>query len=200
MTDTWEKQIDFDFEWGRSILMERGLVVPMLIMHADKPMIVSLGNVPDERMMETRAVLKMLALAHNVRAVSFIAEAWVRKLAKRPGESEAEVNRRGEEGPRPSEAEDRSEAVIAAIFWRNATGQRQTLARMGEIDRGWDGKVKGLLPLDDMVNAHAKSPWAEIVPPVDVPPEIRERVRKLIPALLRDFGFDLDIIEVEPHH
>lgn len=86
----------------------------------------------EEEALHTFLAVKGVAL--QTRAATHIAEAWVRSITRRPGESDAELQQRGE-AVEPSKAEDRTEVVIITAVWRDRDWQRHVLVGTRQIER-----------------------------------------------------------------
>ena len=78
----------------------------------------------DEENRRCFELVRLWCIAHDAHALTFISEAWMRR-----------------------DAEDRVEAVMVAITWRDAAGERQTLFEAREITRRANGKPDGLAPM-----------------------------------------------------
>jgi hypothetical protein len=200
--DDWKRQVDFDFDFAKQALLERGRLFVTLILHgAEHSTVIIAAGVMDEDdgRLRLMAYLKLLALADGVKAISFLGEAWIRKLSARHGESEEAFKQRALSGPRPSQAEDRREIVFASIFWRDDAGEMQSLVRQGEIQRDGDATITGFdeTPLGSGA-AHYESPWSAAIPPFDLTPEQRTQARALADTAAEKLG--LQALEITRSH
>lgn len=135
----WRPVLERQFEWAAKELTKPDAELPAIItLYTDDP------TVPNEVIYapfttdaEEKALYTFLAVkgvALQTRAATHIAEAWARRLTRRPGESDAELQQRGE-AVEPSQAEDRTEVVIITAVWRDQDWQRHALAGTRTIER-----------------------------------------------------------------
>ena len=122
----WAKQLRFDMAFAEKSLCARGSVTAMFIVHT-KGGGVQLLVTPwedDEEKRRCCELVRLWCIAHDAHALTFISEVWMRR-----------------------DAEDRVEAVMVAITWRDDAGERQTLFEAREITRRANGKPDGLAPI-----------------------------------------------------
>jgi hypothetical protein len=196
----WVQQLRFDVEYAKRILLTSGEVRPMFVMHTREGVKVFAMTAPNE---EARlAIFKLLALtciAENAEGLTFISEAWMRKLPQLAGETPAEARRRAKQGPMPSQAEDRIEIVIVQTAYRDPeTGERRVLCDAREILRGADGKPSGV---KESQGEQPDSLEGRIVNIFPVEPP-GEAARSLARTVLAEFSkrFDLHQVDVSGGH
>jgi hypothetical protein len=171
LTD-WTKQLRFDMEYAKRMLLEDGGVRPMFVLHTDDGIIPCPTDMGDKG--KIRAIISMLCLAYRAVGVTFIGEAWAMRPAspddhQRPGESWADWEART---VAPSESERRFEIVLVQSTFYDDAGEKAGLASMREIERGADGKPTGLAP--EITHTHGVKPEDAIQGPTfNILPERR---------------------------
>jgi hypothetical protein len=163
---------------------------------ADTLHILNASFTSDAAKQRAYSIVRVMAIAHAADAVSMFAEAWVRTVPRRHGESEAEWDKRGTD-VMPSEAPDRTEVVSVVLGYRGKAGDRHTLHSLREIIRGDDGKPTGLKPDDTQERGEPDGDLAELVPAVSPSPGARAEAQ----ALLKLVGPAMQMIPIhKPGH
>ena len=153
-------------------------------------MVLGAGWADDRQKDRVATYLAALCEAEGAVALSFISEAWIRKMSQRTGETEAEFRERAG-ALRPSQAEDRAE-VISAMLTARQDGERITLVKMGEIERRADGKpVRVAVQPDRDEPYRFESPWARLIAETPPSPMQREAARMALDGLARLCGLEL---------
>jgi hypothetical protein len=193
----WAEALAYDADFAEKTLIERGEVLPMFVIHAAGALyILNASFESDAAKQRAYSIVQVMAIAHAADAVSMIAEAWVRSVPQRHGESEAEWRKRGTD-VMPSQAEDRIEVVSVVLGYRGKTSDRHTLHSLREIIRGDDGKPTGLKPDDTQERGKPGGIMADLVP--RVPPSPGERAEAQ--ALLKLVALDMEMIPIhKPGH
>jgi hypothetical protein len=141
----WRDNLAHDIAWAQSILMGEGEMRPMFVLHnRDGSVTPFLTAFQTEG--EKRAIFqffRILIVASEAIGFSFLAEGWMKSHAKLPGETEEESMARAMAGPSPMQSETRKEVLTVMMTYRDEGGERQTLSSIRELDRDWDGKIKG---------------------------------------------------------
>lgn len=181
----WEKQLRYDIQFAERRLIANGSVRRMFMVHLERAIHILTPRFEDK---DTEvAYLGAYCTAHDARAISSIAEAWMRIPDKRHGETDADYNRRLS-GVAPSEDETRIEIVVAVVAYRDSAGERQTISEIREIERRSNGKPSGLVANAKFERIKPETTmggrFAELLPPR--PPTARERMEAV--ALLRSLG------------
>lgn len=165
----------------RNILANGELLSAFLIYtHSNTHCAVAAPWGSDEQRTVTLKLLRILCVAHDAAAVCWINEAWT--LAIDPKVDNPHI--------RPKDSERRQEAVVVA-FLSQATADQDQVSYLSsrEILRNTAGKVTDLGPERFLSGDRCDSVLAEILPPVRVPPEIRQAAKRIAEdsGLLRYF-------------
>ena len=144
----WAKQLRFDMAFAEKALCAKGSVTAMFIVHTkgSGAHVLVTPWADDEEKRRCRELVRLWCIAHDAHALTFISEVWMRRMQRHPRETEAEFEAR-QHAVQPRDAEDRTEAVMVAITWRDDAGERQTLFEAREITRRANGKPDGLAPM-----------------------------------------------------
>ena len=143
----WAKQLRFDMAFAEKTLLARGEVTAMFVVHAkDAGHVLVTPWADDEEKRRCRELVRLWCIAHDASALTFISEVWMRRMMRYPRETDAEFEARTH-AVQPRDAEDRLEAVLVCICWRDEAGERQTLVEAREITRRANGKPDGLAPM-----------------------------------------------------
>ena len=143
----WAKQLRFDMGFAEKAVCASGSLTAMFIVHTKGG--VELLVTPwedDEEKRRCCELVRLWCIAHDAHALTFISEVWIRRMQRHPRETDAEFEAR-RHAIQPRDAEDRLEAVMVCVTWRDAAGERQTLFEAREITRGANGKPDGLAPI-----------------------------------------------------
>jgi len=189
----WKRQMRFDIEYAKRTLLERGQVAAMFVVHTRAGAQVYLTPLYSEATKRaTYQLLHLTCIALNAEGLTFMSEAWLRKLPVMPGETQMEARQRASEGPMPRDAEDRIEVVMVQTAYRDAeTGERKILADMREITRGTDGKPTGLKEAFEAADA-IEGRVVNIFP--EEPPSAAERAAAISALELLGGQFDMSTI------
>ena len=123
----WAKQLRFDMAFAEKALCASGSLTAMFIVHTrggGVQLLVTPWEDDDEEKRRCCELVRLWCIAHDAHALTFISEVRMRR-----------------------DAEDRVEAVMVAITWRDDAGERQTLFEAREITRRANGKPDGLAPM-----------------------------------------------------
>jgi hypothetical protein len=135
-----DKQFRFDCDFAEKQIMSHGSLNQMFIMHS-KTGSTALGIAwqNDAEKQQALELLHLYSVAHDVRAISTLSEAWMTK-------HDAPIK-----GPvlRPSKSERRAEIVMITLSSLEENGEQKVRASIREILRNSDGKVVGL-GIEDM--------------------------------------------------
>jgi len=143
----WAKQLRFDMAFAEKTLIARGELTAMFVVHAkDAQHVLVTPWADDEEKRQFRDLVRLWCIAHDAHALTFISEVWLRRMMRHPRETEAEFEAR-RDAVQPRDAEDRLEAVLVCICWRDDAGERQALFETREITRRDNGKPDGLAPI-----------------------------------------------------
>lgn len=127
-------------------------------------------------------IYRTLGIGLNARMVTMMSEAWLRSIARRHGESEAQQTKRAQ-AIMPSQAEDRIEVVIVSTAWRDDAGKTHLIASVREIVRDEAGDYVRLVPVHGGPpdgEAMTEGWLRDVIPPVDVSPHDRETAMSLL--------------------
>lgn len=190
--DRWTKQLRFDIEFAKQMVLEQGSCANILVVYVrgKAPMIL---QPPRDLSRDTVAgYLRAVCIAEDAEAFGFISEAWMRIVDRRDRETEAEHNERAY-GIAPSQAEDRIEVVIAELVWRDDGGERRTMHEFREIVRDAKGEPVGFRPgpaTPGGGKVESEGRWVDVLTPER--PTVEERARA-VAALkhLAEFGLEL---------
>lgn len=156
------------------------------------PIVVGTGFGGPREKERVYTMIRLMAVAHEADAISYVSEAWMRKVDKAHGETEAEHHARAAEIA-PSQAEDRMEVVICSIAWRDGFGQRQSTMRAREMVRGDDGKLVELRPMawTEDRDGYAEGPAMELLPVRRPSPEQVAKARAVVDQLAPLLGLEM---------
>jgi hypothetical protein len=176
----YAKQIRFDFEFAKQMILTDGTVVSMFVLrNATAINIVPATWQNDHEKANTMNAVKLLCLAMGANCLTFIGEAWMRSIHPIPGETKAEKEARIVAVP-TAEAEDRIEIVAVQTTWLDdATGERHADITTGEIVRGANGKPASIKPFDSGVG---RGRMHDILPDRILPEEERVALRARLEA------------------
>jgi hypothetical protein len=131
-------------QFAEKSLRATGSVMPMFIVHTKTGShVIATPWKDDKEKALCRQMVRVFCIAHNATALTFLSEVWMRRLMRHPRETDAEFQVR-QDAVAPSEAEDRTEAVMAIAAWRDDAGERQIVFEAREIERRLNGKPSGL--------------------------------------------------------
>jgi hypothetical protein len=191
--ERWQEQVEFDVTFARQILLDKGQVLPMFILHrAEGPLVIPALMLHDKQ--NFYRVLRLLCVIHDAVALCSIGEAWIRDVGQLPGETDADHKRRATELP-PSKASDRKEVIWCMLTWRdNATGERRTIQDMREIERRASGMPTGLRK----VSIHGGRVEGEIINilPARLATDAEKRAAQALLEELKEMGLQVEPLEV----
>ena len=174
----WAKQCAWDVEFAKRVLLDRGEIAPMYVMHTPRGIIPIATDLADKP--RVRALVQLMCFAHGAIGLTFIGEAWMKAIeddeALRPGESLADLEQRI---VLPSESERRVEIVSVVTLYYDATGARQSTTILREILRGADGKPTGLGAEISAADAMI-GPGAEILPERRATPDEQAAAKQVL--------------------
>jgi hypothetical protein len=196
----WIKQVQWDLELAKRILLDHGGMHPMFMIHFAGKITVVTSNVSHEHREQLYAYLTTLCVAKNAVALSFVAEAWVRTVPDIPGETKEENIERAL-AVMPRDAEDRIEVLLSQITYRDEGGDNHSIMRSAEIERGADGKVSGFkpdaLPQDD--DAKDEGMVFRILPSFIATPELQAKAQEALPKLAALLGLKSQDVPIVRH-
>lgn len=185
--ERWAKQVRFDIEFAKRMILEQGSCTTIMIIHLDADRRIVCAPPKDLGKQTTALYLRLYCAAHDARAFAFISEAWMRDVPRRHGETEDEHEARID-AVSPAQAEDRVEVVMAQITYRVGDARR-SLGEMREILRDAAGKVTGFRTIAALDRRVAEGRWTEVL--LLEPPTAEERARaKVGLEHLRMMGLD----------
>jgi hypothetical protein len=164
--DDWNAWVERDMAFATATLLDTGRVNPMFILHTqgDELMVVGTQFTSDKEKEMAQLYVQLICVAHDVKAFSFVGEAWMRLMSREIGESEAEMNKRAF-SVRPSEATDRKEIITVTLVYRDEeVGERKTIGAMAEIVRDADGKATAVNPMDMPADSVSSGAIPKILP------------------------------------
>jgi hypothetical protein len=191
--DKWVKQVRFDIEFAKRMVLEQGSCSTILVVHCREPATKIILQPSGDLTKDTvAAYLRALCTAEDAEGFSFISEAWMRVVTRRDRETQAEHDERAY-GVTPSQAEDRLEVIIAEIVYRADDGGRRTLHEHREIVRDAAGKATGFRPVPRLPGSVTSSEgrWVEVLPPERPTEEERAYARETL-ATVAGFGLSLE--------
>jgi hypothetical protein len=144
----WRDNLAHDVEWGKSILLGEGEMRPMFVLHNRDGSVTPFlaGFQTDGQKRAIFQFFSILIVAQEAVGFSFLCEGWLKTSQQHADETAEEAMTRALAGPSPAQAEDRKEVLTTMLVYRDAADERQTLSSILELDRGWDGKIKGFKP------------------------------------------------------
>jgi hypothetical protein len=186
--DRWTKQVRFDMEFAKRMVLEQGSCATIMVIHlAGDRRIVCMAP-PDLGKETTALYLRAYCAANDAQAFTFISEAWLRRVGRRHGETEAEHDTRAFGIP-PAEAEDRTEIVMVEIVYRDGEARR-TVRELREIVRDAKGTATGFTPIGDVSAANrSEGRWVEVLLPEPPTAEERASAQRALDHL-REIGLD----------
>jgi len=178
----WPGQARRDYAFAKACVLERGQCAPFFAVHgAKRSVIVPAFWRNDTDKDDTARVVRLICVAEDADGLSFITEAWIRRMVRAHNESEAEFQARSN-AIAPSKAEDRIEVVMANLTYRE-DDERKWIVLCGEIIRDNAGKPIRIadLTLDDETG-NPGGRMFDILPEERPDPEARALARALIDA------------------
>ena len=192
----WNRQMRFDIEFAKRMLLDTGAVRPMFILHLpDAIKVIQTHWTSTEEKRTTQKLMALMAAADGAEAVVFIAEAWWRAVPQRPGETEAEHKARVEAVP-PSEAEDRIEVVMIASSFR-VDGHKQSKAVALEIIRGASGRPRTLREISEP-GASVSGAVADLLTDEPLTEELRGVAQRAFDSYAAEVGFLTKVRVIHP--
>jgi hypothetical protein len=185
--DRWTKQVRFDIEFAKRMVLEQGSCITILVVHLPGDRRVVCTPPPDLGKETVALYLRAYCAAHDAEGFAFISEAWMRNVPRRFGETEAEHDARIAVPIR--QAEDRVEIVMAQIVYRDGDARR-TSHEEREIMRDAMGKVTGFRPLD--LTGASEGRWVDVLLPE---PPTREQRASAAAALKHLAELGLSFVE-----
>jgi hypothetical protein len=174
-----QQQVKLDIEFAEETLLKLGAVKPIFAIHnATGTLVIGTGWANDEDKERIAAFLRILCIAEDAIAVSFMAEAWMRATDRRPEESEDDAIARARRSVSPREV------IVAEVIWRDLDGVLHLLSEEREIERDADGRPSGATPLPKFDAARSESRWADLLPPRS-PTEAEKRAARVVLAELK---------------
>jgi hypothetical protein len=192
----WDKQLRFDVEYAKAALFECGGLTPTFIVHCPEGTRVYVTPWRNEG--EKRATQRVLALrgaADGAVGITFIGEAWMLVLRRRPGESEADYNTRLVAVP-PSEAEGRQEVLLVTSEFYDADGAYQALSLSLDIVRNAAGKITGAPQRGEV--EHVEMHHGQMLAPTPPDAEQRRRAGLLYDRITKLLGFQAQVQIIHP--
>ena len=187
----WQAQLQRDAEFARYALLKQGSLSPMFILHCPGEIrVVGAGWENDSEKRRARQMVGLMALAVNASAISFISEAWSRRVDRRHRETDAEHQARID-AVRPAEAEDRVEVLIVSLTYRDADG-RHSFATTMDMVRDASGTLVDVVDRGDLGEGEFGGSMTELLCPVETTPDIRTKAQELIDAFCEANGIALD--------
>jgi hypothetical protein len=145
----WNDRLAFDFRYAKDMLAKNGEVISMFIVHCksgDLKIVPAMWDNGEQKKIVQNSVAVM-AVAEEAPAISFISEAWQRKLPKADDESEDQWLERADNlTDEQRETLPATEIVIVSCVYRE-NGERHVIAASAEIMRDDDGDVTGTVDL-----------------------------------------------------
>jgi hypothetical protein len=190
--DRWTKQLRFDIEFAKRMVLEQGSCANILVVYTrgKAPMIL---QAPRDLTRDTVAgYLRAVCTAEDAEAFGFISEAWMRIVTRRDRETQAEHDQRAY-AVAPSEAENRIEVVIAEIVWRDDDGARRTMHESREIVRDAKGEPVSFRPSPTPLGSgqvESEGRWVDVLTPERPTVEERALARAALKQLA-EFGLEL---------
>lgn len=177
--DTWLRALEFDAEFAVKHLIERGKFLPTFVLYlpGQKVMLIPAGWTDDTEKQRMMALVSVAAVAHDALAISLSTEAWMRTVARRDRETDAEHNKRARAVP-PSEAQDRQEIIITVLTYRDDADQRHSLSQSSKIIRDAAGQVTGATAMD--FSGSIEGAMTDILPPCRAPAYARDAARAML--------------------
>jgi len=142
-TAAWRPVLERQFQWAAEQLTTADAeLAPLVVLYPDDPTapseVIHAPCATDAQEEALHAFLAVKAVALQTRAATHIAEAWIRHVDRRPGETDAELDQRCA-AVEPSKAEDRGEVVIVTVVWRDQDWRRHTMVGTRQIERDAQG-------------------------------------------------------------
>jgi hypothetical protein len=133
-----------------------------------------------------RNVVRLMGVAHNAEAVSFISEAWVAVVAKRDDESREAYDRRIEavNASGVEAVPGREEVIMVSTTWRQDGALRTALATAA-IERDAEGRAIGAV--DRLTEETGmEGPMARLLLPYEPGAEMREHALDYLKTIAVD--------------
>jgi hypothetical protein len=146
---SWSEWLRHNVEYAKKQILKDGTLSGIFAIHGrdGQTYIVQADFSDSEEKRTIYDFVEMMCVAYDAIGLSHIAEAWVRTVAPRHQESPDELLQRAYAGPKPSQAEDRSEVIIITMIYRE-NEERHIIGEFYEIIREWSGKITGLRLMD----------------------------------------------------
>lgn len=181
----WHQHICRNIEFAESVLREHGELVPMFVVEAGSETHIvgaTFRNAEEKR--SIFALVRLMCIALDATALTFITEAWMRRIRQYPGETEAAMQARIAAVP-PSEAEDREEVIVVQTMYRDPeTGERRAITGQRGIERDAAGKIVGL-GAGDVEETGATGAAGEIFPAEAPTPDAQSYAQRVLAAVER---------------
>lgn len=176
MKKEWKKQVEADMEFAEAMLIERGELMPLFVIHCDDGSTVPIGGswTPTSKE-DYYSLISLLCVAYEAVGVVQMAEAW---MIKRPIDHPLH----GKDYAPPSQASDRIEIVSVTAIWRDKTG-RKTANLLREIVRDGEGKAVGLKPAEIEETDGLRGMLADIIPARKPPAGMVREAKQIIKSL-----------------
>jgi hypothetical protein len=175
-----------DYEFCKRALMEYGEMRPLFVIHGPEhtALYPAMWQSPEDK--DRAAMLvRCIGVIYNAQCISFLVEAWSRRVRQLPGETADQLNERAQ-AVAPSEAEDRIEIVMVSTDYRDDAGELQALMTSGEIQRGADGKPSSVTQFDidsEEGPIRYEGRFAKLLPPTPPTDAQREFAREVLTLL-----------------
>lgn len=181
----WNERLAFDFKYAKAMLMRCGEVSPMFVVHCKGGdlKVVSATWEDSEQKHTLQSAVAVMAVAEEAQAISFLSEAWQRRVPMADGESEDQwMDRADNLTDEQREALPATEIVIVSCVYRE-NGKRHVIAASAEIVRDEDGDVTGMVDLggDDGPEGLV-GPMVEILSPEEPTQQMIARAREIMAA------------------
>ena len=185
----WRAWLSQDLQFAEDRLKKFGEVRPLFVMHTrdDTVVCISTGWADERERGAVLGTVALLCLAHDVKALSFISEAWLRMSPRRIGEGQAEYEARMN-AVAPRNADDRIEIVSCMLAWTDADYERHGMGAMRGIERDAAGRAIGCAPIpgfDDKMQSKGEleGDIVNLLPDFPTDPEQRAMVGDLLKAM-----------------
>jgi hypothetical protein len=176
--EKWRAELKRNEKFAAETMKKAGGVANMFIIYPRNA-----GPIPfltgwssaEERELSMRMV-NLACMAHDAIALGHVSEAWVRMVDRRGKETEAEWQARVN-AVRPSQAEDRIEALICTIVWFDGA-ERQSLMTTQRIVRDEQDKFLSLADREESRNNTGAI--TEVLPTQSLTPAARKEAKDIL--------------------
>jgi hypothetical protein len=184
----WNAQLNVDYEFAKNMVLTEGAVSAMFVIYTGDIRKVFGVELDNKELVTT--FMRIVTIAENADAVSFLAEAWTKSFKREAGETDDSMYAQIEKTP-ISEQPGREEVIIVTCTYFNDDDNRHELVKMGRIDRGESGKPFRIVDMKEESYDSSKGIFSSILPVRRPTYAQRRRARIILPGLMDRFSIKM---------